>query len=382
MRIANARVVTPDAVLPDAGVTTANGRIVEVDERRRAGDVDLEGCYLLPGLVDIHVHQDPDDYADPARFAALCADLRRLGTAAFLATTTSVPVGELATTLRRIRDILDTLGPDCGCAGIYLEAPYVDPATRGGFAPQALAGPQTLPLESVLDACGPWARYVNISPELPGAIEAIAECRRRGLAVSMGHSTATRARLDAAVDAGAGSVTHIFNTGTIMRYKEPGVLDMTLDLLGLASERLTAQVICDGVHVDPLLVRLLYRAKGADGVALITDSIAGGRAAPEGLRISSGTSVYTVRGGVGRLPDGTLAGSTLHMARALKNYAAFTGCALPEAARAAASTPARVVGIDADYGAIAPGRKAVFCVLDDALEVRADLCARVNGVAV
>ncbi len=378
MLIANASVVTGDEVLEGAGVEVRDGRIARVVPSCTSGDVDLGGRYLLPGLVDIHVHQDLADLADAESLASLCAALKRTGTAAFLISTSSVPIGELLETLGGIRKVLDALRPDCGCAGFYLEAPYVAFETKGGFDAAAITSPEDLPVADLLDACGDWTRYLNISPELPGAIEAIRECAARGVAVSMGHSAASKEVLEAALDAGVNSVCHMFNTGTIMRYKEPGVLDVTVDLIGLSSDRLVAQLICDGTHVDPVLVRLMRQAKGREGVALITDSLTGGRRAEEGQRITKHINVYTVTKGVGRLPDGGLAGSTLSMATAVRNYVEFTGCSLQEAVRAASAVPARVVGLDEDYGVIAPGRRAQFCVLDEHLAVCEDLCAQLN----
>lgn len=380
MKICNAKVVTPDRVFPGGGLEVEDGCIGDVFEQCVSGDVDLQGCYLLPGLIDVHTHPAPEDGADPAKLAGLCDQVRARGTAGFLFAIGNLPAETALDTLGRLRNCIDAIGPDRGCLGIHLEGPYIEPSMRGGFELESITTPEALPVGVLLDACGPWVRYINISPELPGAIEAIRECRRRGLAVSMGHSAATRTRLLEAVDTGVGAVCHTFNTGQIMRYKEPGVLDVTVDLLGLASDELVCEVICDGVHVDPMLVRLLYRAKGFRGVALITDSILGGRPAQEGLEIDTGVVKYRIVDGVGRNPEGGLVGSTLDMARALRNFVEFTGCGLVDAARAAALTPARLLGIEGEYGAIEQGRRAVFCVLDDALEPHSDLCRVLNGV--
>ncbi len=380
MRIYNANVVTPTQTFPGGGVEVEDGRITDVFDRCASGDVDLEGCHLLPGLIDIHTHPAPEDGADPAKLAGLCDQVRARGTAGFLFAIGNLRSETALDTLGRLRNCVDAIGPDRGCLGIHLEGPYIEPSMRGGFELESITTPNAFPVAPLLDACGPCARYINISPELPGAIEAIHECRRRGLAVSMGHSAASRDRLLEAVNAGVGAVCHTFNTGQIMRYKEPGVLDITVDLLGLASDELVCEVICDGVHVDPMLVRLLYRAKSADGIALITDSILGGRPAHEGLEIDTGLVKYRIVNGVGRNPEGGLVGSTLDMAGALRNFVEFTGCGLAGAARAAALTPARLLGLDDEYGAIEQGRRAVFCVLDDTLEPRADLCRVLNGI--
>ncbi len=378
LRIYKARVVTPEGILPGGGVECVDGRIARVVASCPPGDLDLESCYLLPGLVDVHTHPSDEDGSSPDRLAAFCDDLRGQGVAGFLFATGSIAVEVLPDWLRQLARSLDALGPARGCLGIHLEGPYAAPAGRGGFHSGAIATPQDLSVEQLLNACGSWPRYVNIAPELPGALEAIRTCRQRGLAVSIGHTRASRDQLLAAVQAGATAVCHTFNATEIQRFKEPGVLDVTLDLLGLASESLVCELICDGIHVDPLLVKLLYRAKGAAGVALITDSILGGRHAQEGQRIKAGLSSYCVVNGAGRNPDGGLCGSTLTLAHAVAAFCEFTGCSLQEAVRAASWTPARLIHQDLDYGSIQPGRRAVFCVLDDRLRVREDLCRLVN----
>ena len=378
MILYNAQVITPDGILPRGGVEISAGRIVRVMESRDSGGLDLESCYLVPGLVDIHTHPMREDASNPARLAELCDELRGRGTAAFLYAPSNVPVAELLGELRRLRSCIEGVGADRGCIGLHLEGPYVEEAGRGGFQPDAITTPGEFPLEDLLGACQPWARYINISPGLPGAAQAIRTCRRRGLAVSIGHTAASREALLGALEAGATAICHTFNASAIQRWKEPGVLDVTLDLLGLSAPQLVCELICDGVHVDPVLVRALYHAKGADGIALITDSVLGGRAARDGQEVAAGATRYRVEGGVGRLPGGGLAGSTLSMAQAVRNFVEFTGCGLVEAAAVGSATPARVLGIEEHYGAIAPGRRALFCVLDSALEVREDLCRRIN----
>jgi len=379
-RIFNAQVVTPDRVLPGGGVECLNGRITKVLATCDSGDLDAEGCYVLPGLVDIHTHPPPEVGADPIELAALCDELRSHGTAGFLFAVGNVALNEQLEALRRLRHNLDALGPDRGCLGIHLEGPYVAPDGRGGFRLEAITDPLAFPLDPLLEACGPWAKYINISPEIPGAIETIRACRQRGMAVSIGHTRAGRDALLAAVEAGACAVCHTFNASEIQRFKEPGVFDVTVDFLGLASDALVCELICDGIHVDPILVTLLYRAKGADGIALITDSLLGGRRAEEGQVIDSGLVTYRVVNGAGRDPDGGLCGSTLTIAQAVRNFSVFAGCGLVEAARAAALTPARLLNLDQDYGAIRPGRRALFCVLDPSLEPRVDLCRLISQV--
>mgnify|MGYP006279301363 FL=1 len=377
----NAHIVLPGSILHGGAVEVSQGRIVGI---RRGGDVDgvdLQGRYLLPGLVDVHTHPRLEDGLALHRLRALCDHLRGAGVAAFLFAPSNVPTAKLAGTASQIARNIAALGDGRACVGIHLEGPYVEEEGRGGFQQDAIARPGDFPLDTLLKACRGWARYLNVSPGLPGAARLIAEARERDLAVSIGHTVAGREALLAALDAGAQAICHTFNASPLQHWKEPGVLAPTVDLLGLASRELLCEAICDGIHVDPLLVRVLLEAKGGDGVCLVTDSVLGGAEAEEGEEITAGNTHYRITGGAARLPDGTLAGSTLTMARALRNFVEFTGCGLPEAVRAAALTPARLVGIDHDYGSIAPGKRAIFCVLDTGLNLDRALCRRVNGVA-
>jgi N-acetylglucosamine-6-phosphate deacetylase len=234
MRIWNAQVATPDRVLRGGGVDVDDGRTARVLESCDGGDLDLGGCYLLPGLLDLHVHPRPEDGLDAERLADLCREVRSTGTAGFLFALPNAPLTGILDFVRTLRANLDLLGPDAGCLGIHFEAPYVAHETRGGFAPEAIASPDGFPLEPLLEAAGPWGKYLNVSPELPGALDVIRECTRRGIPVSLGHTYAERDTLLAAVEAGAKTVCHTFDTGPIQRWKEPGVLDVTVNLLGMA----------------------------------------------------------------------------------------------------------------------------------------------------
>lgn len=379
LRIVNAHLVTPEGVRR-GGVLCEEGRISNWLPADAQGDIDLEGAYLLPGLIDLHTHPIPDLAGDPGDLARLCDDVRARGVAGFLFATGNIPLKEARGFLARLRTTIDRLDPDRGCLGIHLEGPYVSHEMRGGFSLEAIATPAGYPVERLLDCCGTHARYINIAPELPGAVETIRRCRARGIAVSIGHSDASRSQLLAARDAGAQTICHLFNTGRIMRHQEPGVLDVTLDLFGLSDETLTCELICDGIHVDPMLVRLARRVKGSNGIALITDSLIGGRPAAEGQYIPGAITGYRVVNGAARDPQGGLCGSTLTMAQAVQNYAAITNCGFEEAAMAASTVPARILGISQDYGSIELGRRAVFCVLDENFVLRADLSQRVNGI--
>jgi len=370
MTLTGGRVVTPDGVRW-ADVTIRGGRIAEVSEQapgRVAVDaVDLGGRWLLPGFVDLHVHGgdgaqfNTRDVAEVQRAAAFHA---RHGTTALLATTVAAPVGELLDALTAIGAA--TAAPAAGAAqvlGAHLEGPFLSRRRPGAMEQAHFLEPAQAPdaVERLL-AGGP-VRSISLAPELPGALELTRAAVARGVVVSLAHTDADEAQARAAIDAGARAVTHAFNAMRPLHHREPG-------LIGVALERdeLTCELICDGVHVDPTVVRLLLRLKGPRRTALVTDAIEA-TGLPDGdYRL--GDRAVCVRGGRATLPgEQTIAGATLTMDAAVRNAVLLGEATVADAARMAATTPAELLGIDDVKGSIAPGRDADLVVLDDDLAV-------------
>ena len=379
-RIVNAQVVTEDEVLDRASVEVEADRIVSVGPPRggaRAGDVDLGGAYLVPGFLDIHTHAEvPDGTADYAEEVARYSDeMADLGVAGVLWTVANLPLARILETLEGLRDALDEAPETCRVLGVHSEGPYIAPTSRGAFEEGRVATPEQLPLSRLHEAGGRWLKYLSLSPDTAGAPELIRACVEQGLRVGIGHTLADAATVEAAIAAGAGAIVHTFNNTPDYPMKEPGVRGVTVDECGLASAEVYNELICDGIHVDPTLVRLVARAKGPDRVIVITDSTVGGGERPEGFTISREGATRTIRGGVGRNAQGNMAGSALTMPRAFRNYVRFTGAGLPEAVRATSLNAARFLGIDDAFGRIAPGSRARFAVLDADLELRMDLLA-------
>lgn len=372
-RIIHARVVTDDGVIPDGCVETEGGIIRSVgafDGHGRAGDVDLKGDWLVPGFLDLHVH--PETPESPAgmrdRVQSLSRDLLAVGTTGILWTLANMPLDKLSAMAVALRDVLADPPEPCVVMGIHFEGPYISPTSKGAFNPNVICTPGTLPPARLFDAAGDALKYLTLSPDLPGADEVVAECVRRGVRAGMCHSIADATTVQRCAEAGARSVVHTFNNTPDYPMKEGGVRGVTIDEVSMTLPDVMNEVICDGVHVDPVLVRLLARAKGWRNVMLVTDSVGGGRLLKEGEKLSPGGDMITVRGGVGRLDNGMLAGSTLTMLQAFRNYIAFTGCSVPDAVCAASSNAARFLGIN--RGRIAPGCNADLVALDAQLNAR------------
>lgn len=377
-RIVNAQVVTEDEVLDRASVEVEADRIVSVGPPRggaRAGDVDLGGAYLVPGFLDIHTHAEvPDGTADYAEEVARYSDeMADLGVAGVLWTVANLPLARILETLEGLRDALDEAPETCRVLGVHSEGPYIAPTSRGAFEEGRVATPEQLPLSRLHEAGGRWLKYLSLSPDTAGAPELIRACVEQGLRVGIGHTLADAATVEAAIAAGAGAIVHTFNNTPDYPMKEPGVRGVTVDEFGMSRPELTSEVICDGIHVDPVLVRALAAAKGPDGLMIVTDSIGGGRSMREGERITGQVREIVVQGGVGRNTLGGMSGSALTMERAFRNFVRFTGASMPDTVRVTSLNAARFLGLDGERGRIRPGCRADFAVLDNALNPVASL---------
>ncbi|HEY4277254.1 MAG TPA: N-acetylglucosamine-6-phosphate deacetylase [Conexibacter sp.] len=380
------RIVTP-AGMCDGDVVVRDGRIAGVvdggvgaDHRgggthhsvlgeAASGVIDLDGRWVLPGFIDLHVHggggaqfntDDAAEVHDAARFHA------QHGTTALLATTVSAPPEELLAALGAIGEAVNA--PVAGTAaviGAHLEGPFLSRAWPGAMDAATFLDPEKLLTKQLL-AAGP-VRSTTIAPELPGALESIARFAEAGALVSLGHSDARFAHAEAAVAAGARAVTHAYNAMRPLHHRDPGLLGAALDLPDLHCE-----VICDGVHVDPVAVRLLQRVKGPARTLLVTDAIEA-TGLPDGDYRLGGRAVTVTDGRATLAGSETIAGATLTMDRALRNAVVFCDASLADAARMAATTPAELLGIADRKGSIAPGLDADLVILEPDLTLAAVL---------
>ncbi|SNS89159.1 N-acetylglucosamine 6-phosphate deacetylase [Geodermatophilus saharensis] len=308
--------------------------------------VDLSGAELTPGFVDLHAHggggSSFDDGPDAVRRGL--AVHRAAGTTRSVVSLVAAPVGELAASLAGIADLAEA---DPTVLGAHLEGPFLAPARCGAHDPRHLRAPTAGDVARLLAAARGTLRQVTIAPELPGALEAVRAFTAAGVVVAVGHTEAGAALTAAAFDAGARLLTHALNAMPGLHHREPGPVGAAL-----ADPRVTLELVLDGVHVHPVVARLLMA--GAPGrVALVTDATAAAGGADGGYRI--GGRAVTVRDGRAVLAGtGTLAGSTLTQDAALR--AALDAGVDPVAAvTALTATPARALGLGHRFGRLAPG---------------------------
>ncbi len=337
-----------------AGDVHVEGDRISGDAVEAGATIDATDCIVAPGFIDLQINGGfgLDLRSDPEAMWQLARQLPQHGVTAFLPTIVSAPRDRIAAAQsalqRRPAD-----APGALPLGLHLEGPMLNERRAGAHDPSWL-------VEASLEVIDGWSfdagvALVTLAPELDGALEVIGSLRGRGVVVSAGHSDATADEAAAGFDAGVSMVTHLFNAMRPFGHRNPNLVGVTL-----TRDDIVAGLIADGVHVDPLAVAAAWRAKGPDGVALVTDAVAP-------------TATDTASENV-RTPDGVLAGSLLPMDEAVRNLHEFTGCTVTEALRAASATPARVLG-DPHRGSLSPGSVADVVVLDPELRVLVTICA-------
>jgi N-acetylglucosamine-6-phosphate deacetylase len=362
------QVVTDYEVWPEGTVLFEGGAIRDVSpDGSLLEDADeaheLPDSLLVPGFVDAQVNGafGVDVASEPRRVPELSKALLATGTTAYLPTVISSP-GSL------YEEVLPELDAAAGgqegaeVIGVHLEGPFINLAKRGAHAAAHVVPPDTELFGRLLEL-GP-VRLVTVAPELEGAGEVMELAVRRGVAVSAGHSDASFEVAYDAFDGRVSGVTHLFNAMSAMHHREPG-----LPGAAFAHPRVVCGLIADGLHVHPEMVGLAFRMLGPDRVCLTTDSIAAAGMGEGEHRLATRT-VY-MDGGVPQLASGAIAGSVLTMNEAFRNVLAFTGCTVPEAARMASTTPARLIGEGRRKGRITPGYDADVTVLAPDLSVEA-----------
>ncbi|MGY0459216.1 N-acetylglucosamine-6-phosphate deacetylase [Kitasatospora sp. cg17-2] len=370
--LTNARVVTPHEVLEPGWVTFSGPTITGVGTGAAPAaaddDVhDLANAYLLPGFVDLHLHGGDGasvGSGDPDEVRRAVAFHHRHGTTRMLAGIIAGPVPRMTAAAATLADLLDAGDPGCaGVAGIHYEGPFLSSRHRGAHAEAHLLTPDPATLAALLTAGRGHVRVVTLAPELPGGLELVRSVVAAGAIAAIGHSEADHRRSRDAFAAGARLTTHLFNAMNPLHHREPGLAGATL-----ADDRIVFELINDGLHLHDDTVRIAF-ATAPHRAALVTDATpAAGM--PDGEYRLEDVDL-TVRNGRATLPDGhTLAGSTLTMDRAVRRAVHHLGLPLTQVAAAAATTPARLLGLGDRTGSIAPGKDADLVVLTPRLHVR------------
>jgi N-acetylglucosamine-6-phosphate deacetylase len=374
------RLYTPQEEILHPLVFVEDGLIAEVSSRaqreipKNATLIDMTADFadaiLAPGFIDIHMHGGAGldvMRTSPADLPHLNKFLTKHGVTGYFPTTVAAPLDQTCSALGQLADAIETAQrlrtngeTQAQPLGIHLEGPFLSHKRRGVHPPEYLVEPTLEVFERLWQAARGHVRMMTIAPELPGALEVIAEAARRKVFVSIGHSDAVVEAARAAVRAGARHATHTFNAMRPLDHRNPGILGEVL-----TDRQLTADIIADGIHVAPEVVQLFLLAKGKEKSVLITDATAA-TGMPDGT-YQLGPIQVEVKDGRCTM-DGKLAGSVLTMDRAVRNIARFGGWSLQDAVQAATLNPARAAGLER-RGVVAAGAQANLVVLSPEGEV-------------
>ncbi|MCU7823362.1 N-acetylglucosamine-6-phosphate deacetylase [Kitasatospora sp. DSM 101779] len=355
--LAGARLVLPGGVVENGRITVEGPRIAALGGEPDLADVDLTGYTVVPGFVDLHVHGGggASYAAGDAEQALVAARTHQAhGTTTTVASTVTGEIDEVC----RQAAVLSELVEDGVLAGVHFEGPFISPGRCGAHDPALLRDPDPAVVRKVVDAARGTARMVTLAPELPGGLESVRMLADLGVIAAVGHTDSDYAKTLEAIEAGASVATHLFNAMPAIGHRAPGPIVALLE-----DERVTVELINDGVHLHPSVLDLAYGTAGSGRVALITDAM-GAAGMGDGL-YPLGPLEVRVENGVARLVEGgSIAGSTLTLDVAFRRSVTVNGLSLGQAVESLSTVPARLLGLADSVGSLEAGKYADLVVLD------------------
>jgi N-acetylglucosamine-6-phosphate deacetylase len=371
-------IVTPFQLLEDRIIIIEKGKIIAITDKKEdlallknVEIIEAQNKFIVPGYIDIHVHGGGGSDVMDGEYEAIkqvATTHSRFGTTAFLPTTMTMTKDKIIKSLKSIHEARLKGTGTAEILGIHLEGPYINPEKKGAQKEEDI---KKVSVEEFLEfnqASGNFIRLVTIAPEMPGAIDFIRWLHQQGIIVSVGHSNATYKQVQEGIQAGLSHVTHIFNAMRGLHHREPGVVGAAL-----SSPKLIVEMIADGIHLHPIVLKMLTQIKESEKLVLITDAM---RATgfKEGTYDLGGQEVIVTQGQA-KLKNGTLAGSVLTMDQAVKNLVTKVGISLLNAVQMASYNPAKCLGIDDKKGSLELYKDADIVILNKNLETELTMVA-------
>lgn len=367
MRFSNATILTEDFQFMKGSFTVKNGKFADIHEGLSSLEaVNLEGAYVLPGLIDIHNHGNSNaDFSDGdyEGLKKMAAYLGRNGITSFAPASMTLPYDVLGRAFETAKQLhQERPAGHSKLMGIQMEGPFFCEKKKGAQNGEHLRNPDVDAFCRLYEQADGLIRIADLAPELPGSLDFIRRVSKL-CTVSIAHSDATYEQAKAAIDAGVTHLTHLFNAMPPIHHRKPGVIAAAAE-----NPKVRAELICDGIHVHPASIRLAFSIFGAERMILISDAL---RCCgmPDGQYELGGQEIF-LKGKTCTLADGTLAGSVSNVFDCLKNVVSY-GIPLADAVRAASYNPACALGVEDQVGSIAAGKWADFIICDENLNIKA-----------
>lgn len=373
MIIRNVKVYTESKTFEDGAIMIRNGvfdQVLTGPDSAGADDseiLDGEGCYAIPGLIDLHFHGCMgDDFCDGSKeaIARIAKYEASIGVTAIAPATMTLPADELEEILKVAAEYKKEASEGADLIGINMEGPFISPAKKGAQDERNIVPCDTDMCQRFLDASEGLVKFVGIAPEQSEKSLDFIQQMKGKVNISLAHTNADYDTAKAAFDAGANHAVHLYNAMPAFTHRAPGVVGAVSD-----SEHVMAEIICDGVHIHPSVVRATFKMMGADRMILISDSMRA-TGMPDGRYTLGGLDVNVVGNRATLVSDGALAGSATNLMDCMRTAVKKMGIPLETAVACATMNPAKSLGEYDQYGSITAGKKADVVLLDKELNLK------------
>ena len=349
-----------------ADVEIKDDKIVNIGHVSGNDVIDATDCYVVPGFVDTHMHGGMGHefmYCEEGAYEPMAIRQAEMGTTAIVPAISAAPKDKLKEAIRYMMECAKGIGDkEAMLYGIHLEGPFFSEEFKGAHAPENIRNSDINEFKEYCDMAGEFLRIMTMAPELPGSEEVIRYAKEKGVTISIGHTSATANDVKNAIEWGATQGTHLFNAMSPLKHREPGTVG------GLLYTDAVCEIICDFFHVNPDVVKLVYKIKGADKITMVTDAVFGA-GLPDGEYVRPDGVTIIVKNGENRLTSGTIAGGSSFMIDGIKNLVSID-IPLNEAVKMATKNPAEAAKIYDKVGSITKGKIADIVILDKDLNIK------------